>query len=161
MFWNRKNKGKAKESRNYQVAAFLFFYFAAVGISAWAGYYFYGDYALQKAHKQMKESGRYQSDLSYVDLPRISVTLSSDGQQSGTVRMDITLEVENKYAQQVEGLRPRITDRLIHYSKTLSYDELSQPNSIIWLKPDMLQEVRQATSPATVKDIIFREFIVL
>ena len=147
-------------ARNQQVAIFLIAYFSAVGIIAWAGYYFYADYTLHAEHVRLKQNERHQSDLTYVDLPRISVSLSSEG-GSGTVRMDITLEVEGKYATQVEGFRPRIMDRLIHYTKTLSYDDLARPKSIIWLKPDMLQEVRSASSPAPVKDIIFREFIVL
>lgn len=161
MFFKRKNKAPISENRNFQIAMFFTIYILAVAASAFAGYYYYADYTLQKVQKHTRESGHFQTELSYVDLPRISVTLSTDNGQSGIVRMDITLEVENKYVSEVEGFKPRITDRLIHYTQSLSYDDLSRPHSTVWLKPDMLQEVRQASEPAIVKDLIFREFLVL
>ncbi len=141
---------------------FLIAYVLALCTMAWAGYYYYADYKMQLSEKQPSKSDRFQTDLSYVDLPRISVTLTSDStNRRGTVRMDITLEVENKYAARVEGYKPRIADRLVHYTQTLDYDDLSRPRSTIWLKPDLLKEINIASAPAPVRDIIFREFLVL
>lgn len=147
--------------RQYHIALFLLAYVSAFAISAWAGYYFYADYALHKVHHKEAETQRFQSDMAYVDLPRISVTLSSANGHAGTVRMDVTLEVENKYVAQVQGFRPRIADRLIRYAQTLNYDDLAAAKSIVWLKPDMLQEIQDSGTPAPIRDIIFREFIVL
>ena len=144
---------------------FLVTYIITLSIFVFGGYYFYADYTLntQMQKSKLQQNGRFQSDLSYVDLPRISLTLTSNldhHAHSGNIRMDITLEVENKYAARVAGNKSRITDRIIHYTQTLDYNELARPRSTVWLRPDLLQVVNGATDPTPVKDLIFREMVV-
>jgi flagellar basal body-associated protein FliL len=148
--------------KSNKIAIFLIAYVVFLGALAFAGYYFYADYKMQTTKRQVLQNDQFQTDMTYIDLPRISVTLSSDrADRSGFVRMDITLEVENKYATKVEGLRARITDSLINYTQTLNYDDLTGPRATSWLKPDLLKEINTRSSPAPIKDIIFRQFVVL
>lgn len=137
-------------------------YVVALATLGWAGYYFYADYKLQTTMMvALPKTGRFQTDLSYIDLPRISISLTGFGGHRGNVQMDITLEVENKYAPRVEGYRSRITDRLIHYTETLDYDDLMHPSSTKLLRPDMLVVINKAADPFPVRDVIFRRFLVL
>jgi flagellar FliL protein len=75
--------------------------------------------------------------------------------------MDITLEVEDQYAERIEGYRSRIADRLVQYAQTLDYDDLTRPKATVRLKPDLLSEINSASAPVKVKDLIFREFLLL
>ena len=140
---------------------FLTAYIVAFVVSGWAGYYFYSDYTLRATHQKVQQAQRFQTDLAYVDLPRISILRPSSNSHTGTVRMDITLEVDNRYAAELEGFRPRIADELTRYAQTLNYDDLADAKSTTWLKPDLLQEIKKAGSPAPIRDIIFRQFLVL
>lgn len=147
-----------------RTTVFLITYIMSLGLFCFAGYYFYADYTLQmEVQKQhAAQNDRFQTDLAYVDLPRISVTLSSVGNDhSGNIRMDITLEVESKYAARIEGYRSRIADRLVRYAQTLDYEDITRPKATLWLKPEIIHEVNSVSAPAKVKDIIFRQFLVL
>lgn len=146
-----------------KTTSFLIAYFAFLGAFSFAGYYLYADYSMRVTRQHSAKTTESQaSDLTYIDLPRISITLASiRTDHSGNVRMDITLEVEARYAAHIEGERPRITDRLVSYTQTLDYDELSRPKATLWLRPDLLKEVNTASAPYPIKDIIFRQFVVL
>lgn len=149
--------------RNYHVILFLLCYIGAFAVSAWAGYYFYADYTMRTTHKHQAaadEAQRFQSDIVYVDLPRIAVQLPS-GTHTGNIRMEITLEVDDKYAAKIQGDRPRIADQLVNYAQTLNYDDLTRPKSTLWLKPDLLQEIKKVTAPTPIHDIMLRQLIIL
>jgi flagellar basal body-associated protein FliL len=142
----------------------LFFaaYFVALTAFVWAGYFFYADYTLRsKAQTKPLLPGQFQTDITYIDLPRITVALSSNSGHGNNIHMDISLEVETKYATNIEGYRSRIKDRLIDYMRSLNYDDLIRPKSTLWLKPELLNIVNTASDPLPIKDVIFREFIVL
>ena len=151
--------------RNYKIVIFVVAYLAAFAISAWAGYYFYVDYAVEAGHKKAAAAdadiAHFQTDMAYVDLPRINLTLPSGGSATGNVRMEISLEVDNKYAPVVQGYRPRITDQLLHYAQNLKYDDLAAAKSTVWLKRDLLAEVKKVSGSPPIRDIVFRQLIVL
>jgi hypothetical protein len=145
----------------HKITLFLSAYILALGIFAWTGYYFYADYTMHSRLQNPTMSNHFQTDIAYVDLPRITLTLPASAMGEGNIRMDITLEVENKYAAQVEGFRPRIADKLIHYTRSLNYKDLARPNSTLWLKPDMLSIVNNVSDSVPIRNIIFRQFLVL
>ncbi len=130
-------------------------------ILAVVGYYIYADHA-QKNINTLGETGIFQTDIVYVDLPRVSVTLSSaQNGHDGSLRMDISLEIERKYAPFLEGRKPHISERLVTYGNRLDYDDLRRANATQHMREDILNEVNLASAPVPVKDIIFRQFLLL
>lgn len=145
-------------NRNF---AFVATYGIALCIFMWVGYYSYADYTLRARYHEQSTAQQFQTDLAYIDLPNISVTLPSSKPDGVKLRMDITLAVEDQFAAQLVGYQPRITDRLIHYMEKMDYDDVVRPHSSVWLKPDMLAEINKASAPVPVRDLVFKEFIVL
>jgi flagellar basal body-associated protein FliL len=143
--------------------AYLATYGIALGLFIWVGYYSYADYTLRARYHEQSNTQTFQTDMAYIDLPHIAVTLSSINAtgRPNSLRMEITLEVEDQFAAQLVGYQPRITDRLIHYMEKMDYDDIVRPHSSVWLKPDMLAEVNKASAPVPVHDLVFKEFIVL
>jgi flagellar basal body-associated protein FliL len=142
---------------------FLMTYFVTLGVFVWVGYYSFADYVMHAQQHQHMAISQFETDLAYVDLPHISVTLTPMDQnsRSGIVRMDITLEVENQFKARIVNEQPRITDRLVHYTENLSYDDIARPRSTVWLKPDMLVEINKITAPVPVRGLIFKEFVAM
>lgn len=147
--------------KGHHIAIFLVAYIMAFVLSAWAGYYYYNDYAMAKAPRPVITNPNFHSDLSYMDIPRISVTLPNSGAHPGIVRMDISLEVDKKYVTRLEGLRPRLTDRLISFTENLDYDQLKDPDAAAMLKPQLLEKIRESTGDMPIRDVIFRQLLVL
>ena len=141
---------------------FLTAYVAVIIVFTFAGYYFYADYEMSiRKHQSVQIKPPPNVDIVYIDLPRISVTLSSSGANlSGSVRMDLMLEVDGQYASKIQGYRARITDGLIRYTQTLDYAELARPKATARLKPDLLREVNEVSAPVPIRDLVFREFVV-
>jgi flagellar basal body-associated protein FliL len=149
--------------KKIKASILLIAYVLTLGIMAFAGYYFYGDYEVNARKRFVEASGaKTEGDYIYIDLPRIALTLNSSViDKPCNVRMDITLEVEKQYVAHVHDATPRITDRLINHVQRLDTEELRRPKVMAWLKPDLLREVNSVSSPSLVKDIIFRQFIIL
>jgi flagellar basal body-associated protein FliL len=136
-------------------------YFLLLGIMATAGYRIYSERDASLKPKT-DDSNYFQTDLSYVNLPRISLSIPSlQSNRMGNVRIELTLEVEKKYSDVIEGKMPRITDQLVAYMQNLDFERVAHPNSTDWLRPDLLQAVNAASKPTPVKDLIFRQFIVM
>lgn len=148
---------KSWKTHHYVVA-----YLIALITLAFVGYYFAG-YELDKVQIQKSiKNDKFQTDLSYVELPRMNVTLSSSRSDfSGRVRMDISLVVEKQYADRLEGFKSRINDRLLSYTSRLDLDMVSKPQSAVWLRRNLLKEVNAASFPVPVIDIVFRQFAVI
>lgn len=128
---------------------------------AWFGYILVDDYLLHPHIQKIEKAQPVPAGMAYVDLPPIVVALSRPNSTSGSIKMDISMEVKDQYSEKLEGYRSLITDRIIHYTETLDYHDLSRPKSVIWLRPELLNVVNEATQTIPVNDIIFRQFVVL
>jgi flagellar basal body-associated protein FliL len=146
---------------NKKATFFVAAYITGLLVLACVGY-FYADYQIQIDHRHKAEEQRFRSDVAYVSLPRMNLTLgSSDGHKIGRVRLDVSLAVEKKYLEKIQGAEPRIADRLVGYLQNVDFDELSQPKSTIWLHRRLLQEAAAASAPLPIMDIIFQQFVIL
>ena len=104
----------------------------------------------------------YASDVSYVNLPRVSLNVGSgSGAHPGRLRMDLSLEVDKKYAAQLEGYVPRITEKLADYTRTLDFDEISQPQAAQLIRKFLIEQANTAGSPVPVLNVLFRQYIII
>ena len=139
------------------VAAYVVALIALAGIG-----YFFTDFTIRAERHEATREQRFRSDITYVNLPRMNVTLPSvDSHQNNHLRLDIALEVEKQYAGRVEDMGPRITDRIASYISKQDLDKLSEPRATLWLREKLLDEVISASAPLPVIDLIFERFVIL
>jgi len=145
---------------NKMILFFAAYTFALLALAV-VGYYALVDTPAKRI-QAARENPHFHSDIAYVDLPRITLTLTApQSGRSGIVRMDIALEVEQKYVPVIEGASPKITDRLVAYSAHINYDDVTRPNATTRLRLDLLHQVNNASDPYPVKDVVFRQFVVM
>ncbi len=69
------------------------------------------------------------------------------------------LEVEKKYADEVESVLPRIIDVLNSYLRALKLSDIEQAASLARLRSQMLRRVQIVAGPGRVNDLLFMEFV--
>jgi len=133
---------------------------ALVGLAALG--YLLSDYALhyQSAAQQTLDKKNFVSDVSYVALPTMNMTVGAHG-ASGQVRMDIGLEVKRQNAPYVEGFGPAINERIATYMQKLKKDDIKQLDTSPWLRKELLGEVNAAAFPYPVLDVVFRRLVIM
>jgi flagellar basal body-associated protein FliL len=135
-------------------------YLLALVALAFVGYKL-GGYTVEIEHQAVATKNTYASDVAYLSLPRMTMSITSVDGQAGRLRMDISLEVEKKNMLQLEGVAPVISDRIISYVRKLDVDDMRSTNAVTKLRMDLLREVNSASFPFPVVDIVFRQFLVL
>lgn len=145
-----------------KINKFIIGYSIALVVLAFVGYGV-GDYTAQQQeqYRLHTPSNRFASDVSYVELPRMNMSLASNSGQAGRIRIDITLEVEKKYLGRFEDFQPIITDRLTSYVRKLDMEEVSKPNAVPTLRRELLKEVNSVSYPMPVLDVVFRQFVLM
>jgi flagellar FliL protein len=101
------------------------------------------------------------ADPIFVDLPQLLVNLVSDGGGTRFLKLSLAVEVvDDKTAERIEKLSPRIVDSFQLYLRTLRPEELRGPGSMFRLKEDLHVRIHQAIEPAEVRDVLFKEMLV-
>lgn len=137
---------------------FILAYLLGLGGLAWVGYN-YADYTL-RTDVQSKTNDAIYSDVQYIDLPRMNLSVAGTG-GSGNLRMDISLEVEKKYASRIEGYRPHISDRIINYVRSMDGADISKPAAAAKMREQLLEEAKGGSFPYPIVDVIFRQYVVM
>jgi flagellar basal body-associated protein FliL len=124
--------------------------------------YLYADFSIKAERSQRVEEQRFRSDLAYVNLPRMNLTLSSSaGHQTGRVRIDLSLAVEKQYVGRMEDVEPRIAERIVGYIRQVDFDDISQPTATKWLRKRVLEEATNASSPLPIVDVVFNQLVIM
>jgi len=144
-----------------KVNMFLAGYIAALVLLAVLGY-FAGDYTARMSEKRQAEiaSQHFASDVSYIDLPSVNMSLSSSEGDTGRIRIDMSIEVEKKYLSRIQDYQPLIADRLVNYMRNIPANEVRRANAVPKLRKNLLKEVN-SVSRMPVMDIIFRQFVIM
>lgn len=110
-----------------------------------------------------KEAPIVLTDVAYVDLPPVIVSVEARQGVSTTprVRVDLALEVARKDREVVEGYQPYITERVGTMLRGLSPEEIESTRNIGWIRSEMLRAVNTAGAPAQVQGVIFRRFVLM
>ncbi|MDD3370521.1 MAG: flagellar basal body-associated FliL family protein [Alphaproteobacteria bacterium] len=93
-------------------------------------------------------------EMSYIGLPRVNVAFS--GPFAMQMQLDLTLEVEPRYAMIVEGYVPKVMDRLNAYFPRAKLDDLDRPHAMFLLRKEMLWEVNNIGIPVPVNDVLIQ-----
>jgi len=97
----------------------------------------------------------------FVDLPNMLVNLVDDGGNTRFLKLTVAVEVDDeKTAERIERLAPRIVDSFQLYLRTLTPGELRGPGSMFRLKEDLHVRIHQAIEPTKVRDVLFKEMLV-
>jgi flagellar FliL protein len=75
------------------------------------------------------------------------------------LRFAAQLEVDPKYASQVEAVKPRIVDVLNGYLRAVELAELEDPAALMRLRSQMLRRIQVVTGDGHVKDLLIMEFV--
>lgn len=95
---------------------------------------------------------------SFVALDTIVINLPGDsGRQF--LRFTAQLEVPPSYAEEVEGIKPRIIDVLNSYLRAVDIADLEDPAALIRLRSQMLRRVQVVTGDGRVTDLLITEFV--
>jgi flagellar FliL protein len=97
---------------------------------------------------------------SFVDLPEMTVNLDS-GEHKQYLRVKIALEVgEDKLAEQIKPLMPRVLDTFQTYLRALRPSDLEGSAGLFRLKEELTKRVNLAVAPATIDAVLFKEMMV-
>jgi len=145
--------------KKFHINRFVIAYSVALLTLAGVGYYF-DIYQPQAEVKKLKTQEYFSTDLTYYDLPRISMNTKSAAKTSH-VNIDISLEIARKDAWRLEDFKSRITDRIVAYMYKQDTDQLRPPNDIAWLHRGILHVVNTTNQPIVVHDVVFRELVIM
>lgn len=97
----------------------------------------------------------------FVDLPPLLVNLVVDEGRSRFLKLSLAVEVDDqKTADRITQLAPRIVDSFQLYLRTLTPDELQGPGSMFRLKEDLHIRIHEAIEPDRVRNVLFKEMLV-
>ncbi|NBB70720.1 MAG: flagellar basal body protein FliL [Alphaproteobacteria bacterium] len=106
-------------------------------------------------------AGAPAGDPIFVDLPQLLVNLVSDDGGTRFLKLSLAVEVtDERTAERIDQLAPRIVDSFQLYLRTLTAAELRGPGSMFRLKEDLHVRIHRAIAPAEVRDVLFKEMLV-
>ena len=145
-----------------KINPFLAAYVVGLGCLAVIGYSC-ADFTMHIDHpaKTVAEQTQTHTDVTFVDLPRLNLVVPSAHGSRGRLRMDITLEIDKKYALMLQGYTPRISERIESYAQAINIEDVTPPKATQQLRQDLLQEAATGGFPVPIIDVIFRQFVML
>ncbi len=144
-----------------KINPFLVAYVMALIVLAGLGYML-SDYTIrsQEQHAALANK-KFVTDVGFVALPQMDMSMASTNGQRGQLRMNISLEIEQKNMARMEDFQSRVTDRLVSYVRKMDIDAIRKPNALPMLRKELLKEVNSSSYPVPVLDIVFRQFIIM
>ncbi|WP_020177595.1 flagellar basal body-associated FliL family protein [Methylopila sp. M107] len=106
--------------------------------------------------------GEAQSSKAYVDLPEMTVNLSTvEREKQRYVRLNVALEVDKpEMAAAIKPMMPRVLDSFQTHLRELRPDDIRGSSGAYRLKEELLRRVNTAVSPAKVDAVLFKEIVV-
>ncbi|MEM6902944.1 MAG: flagellar basal body-associated FliL family protein [Pseudomonadota bacterium] len=97
----------------------------------------------------------------FLDLEDMLVNLNTEGRQPRFLKISISLELERQSdLNRVQQLMPRVRDEFQTYLRELRVEDLNGSAGIYRLRTELLSRVSQATFPARVRSVLFREVLI-
>lgn len=118
----------------------------------------------QEIHQvaQVLATKKVVTDLSYYDLPRMTVAVNNvEGGSSSRLRVDISLEVARKDMVYVTSLQPHITAKLREKLANITVDRDELAHSVPVIRADLLHAINSEVMPVPVHDLLFRELVIM
>lgn len=108
------------------------------------------------------EGGATSATASYVDLPEMTVNLSTvDREKQRYVRLNVALEVDKaEMAAAIKPMMPRVLDSFQTHLRELRPDDIRGSSGMYRLKEELLRRVNTAVAPAKVDAVLFKDIVV-
>jgi len=147
----------------HRLSTFIIAYVSVFLVLGWFGYHMSVRMGMARLPPP---SHHFATDMSYLDLPRMVVSVGGSGEGGGgiwapRVRLDITLEVAGKDAEILRGYQPQIMEKIAAYMMKLKPEDLTRRGSMQWLRGELLNRINNADMPVPVHDVLFRELIIM
>jgi flagellar FliL protein len=97
----------------------------------------------------------------YHDLPTMLVNLSTDGDETGYLKLTVSLELNSERSRErIEEVTPRIVDSFQVYLRELRIDDLEGSAGLQRLREELLLRVNNTVENVRVQDVLFKEMLV-
>lgn len=99
--------------------------------------------------------------VAFVDLPDLTVNLSTGPDRPQFLRMKAALEVaDTKTADQIRPVMPRVVDAFQVYLREMRPADLEGSAGMFRLRDELTRRVNTAVHPARINAVLFREIVV-
>lgn len=125
------------------------------------GYFFFAKKkaAAAEAEKQAVKVEPVKPSV-FVDLPDMTINVSSAGDRPHYLRLKVSLEVsDQKAADEVKPVLPRVVDTFQVYMREMRTSDLEGSAGMYRLKDELTRRVNAAVHPSRVNAVLFKEFI--
>jgi flagellar basal body-associated protein FliL len=100
------------------------------------------------------------SSTALYELPRVALTMSAGvGERSGTMKLDIGIEVNRNEYKHVADYEPRIMERIFMYMHGQDYDQLREPDSARWIRTGLEEEIGRGAIPIHVASVVVQRMV--
>ncbi|MEP0518648.1 MAG: flagellar basal body-associated FliL family protein [Hyphomicrobiales bacterium] len=109
----------------------------------------------------MEEVPEPPKKVFFLDLPDLTVNLSSVEQRAQFLKLSVSLEVADKATlEAIEPFMPRVLDAFQVYLRELRTTDLEGSAGIFLLKEELQRRIELAIHPAEINDILFKEILI-
>jgi flagellar protein FliL len=148
---------KPKGRKKLMIFAALPLILAAAGGGA---YFWLHGHSEKPAAAQEEAAAPAVPQLTFVDLPEMSVTLPNNG-QARQLRIKLALELAPKgpNVPQASVLSPKVYDMMLTYLRTLTDSEIQGSLAIDRIRGDLFRRLELLLGPGVVRDVLITGFI--
>lgn len=130
-----------------------------------AGAYFMGMFGGGKsgagAHGEAGEHAAPTKDALFVELPEMTINLSTVDQRATYLKVKIALEVTDKAAAtKIQPILPRVQDAFQVYLRELRSSDLDGSAGLFRVKEELAKRVNIAIYPSRVDAVLFKEILI-
>lgn len=132
---------------------------AALLVLGGAGAFFMGAFS-SKAPQQAEHHEPVKTTM-YVDLPDMTVNLSTVDQRATYLKVKVSLEVSDKAAvEKITPALPRVLDAFQVYLRELRVSDLDGSAGLYRVKEELQRRINTAIYPTRVDAVLFKEILV-
>ncbi|TBW33490.1 flagellar basal body-associated protein FliL [Siculibacillus lacustris] len=125
-----------------------------------AGAFFMGAFSSKPAVADAHHAEVVKTTM-YVDLPDITVNLSSTDQRAAFLKVKVSLEVSDKATvEKITPALPRVLDAFQIYLRELRVSDLDGSAGLYRVKEELQRRINTAIHPARVDAVLFKEILV-
>jgi flagellar FliL protein len=97
----------------------------------------------------------------FYEVPEILVNLDSAGRTPRFLKVAVSIELTDpKDIEALKKLLPRVIDQFQVFLRGLRIEDMRGSAGVYRLRQELMQRVIEAAQPITIKDVLFREFLV-
>lgn len=126
-----------------------------------AAAFFMGAFSSKSAHPEAAGHAEPVKTTLYIDLPDMTVNLSSVDNRAAYLKVKVALEVSDKATvDKITPVLPRVLDAFQVYLRELRVSDLDGSAGLYRVKEELQRRINTAIAPAKVDAVLFKEILV-